>query len=177
MAFVLSIFLTQPSRNTTQKSLPKWFQDAHIENVTCIIDCLEIFIDRPFNLDARAQTYSNYKHHTTIKFLIACTPSREISFISKTYDGHLTDEDITKQNSLDTIKENDLILAYQDFRIGSTKKCQCHPSIFHKRKEAITSNRYNEIKKDIRCTYTDWMMHRANKVLWHHAAPMACNIS
>ena len=35
-----------------------------------IIDCFEIFIERPMNLKARAQTWSNYmyKHHNTVKF-------------------------------------------------------------------------------------------------------------
>ena len=39
-----------------------------------IIDCFEIFIARPSDLIARAQTYSSYKHNNTVKFLIAITP-------------------------------------------------------------------------------------------------------
>ena len=49
------------------------FLDANLKNVTTIVDYSEIFIDRPFNLDARVQTYSNWKHRNTLKFLIACT--------------------------------------------------------------------------------------------------------
>lgn len=70
-------------------------------------DCSEIFIDRPFNLDARAQIYSNYKHHNTVKLLIACTPSGGISFISKAYDGRITETEIMKQSgTFDTKKKN-----------------------------------------------------------------------
>ena len=35
-----------------------------------IIDCFEVICQRPSNLKARAQTWSNYKHHNTAKCLI-----------------------------------------------------------------------------------------------------------
>ena len=35
-----------------------------------IIDCFEVFMERPKGLMARAQTWSNYKHHNTVKILI-----------------------------------------------------------------------------------------------------------
>ena len=40
-----------------------------------IIDCSEIFIEQPKNLTARAQTWSNYKHNNTAKYLIGITLS------------------------------------------------------------------------------------------------------
>ena len=46
-----------------------------------IIDCTEIFIERPTDLLARAQVWSNYKHHSTVKFLIGITPQGTISFL------------------------------------------------------------------------------------------------
>lgn len=46
-----------------------------------VIDCFEIFIERPKNLKARAQTWSNYKKHNTIKYLIGITPQGTISYI------------------------------------------------------------------------------------------------
>jgi hypothetical protein len=36
---------------------------------------LEILIEGPSNLKAGAKTWSNYKHHNTIKFLTGITPS------------------------------------------------------------------------------------------------------
>ena len=53
------------------------------DKVAVIIDCFEIFIERPSSLIARAMTWSNYKHHNTVKFLIGITPQGVISFISK----------------------------------------------------------------------------------------------
>ena len=34
----------------------------------CIIDCIEVFIERPFNRNARTQKFSNYKSRNTIKY-------------------------------------------------------------------------------------------------------------
>ena len=46
------------------------FQYAFGKKVTVVIDCFEVFIERPSNLLARAQTFSSYKHHNTVKVLI-----------------------------------------------------------------------------------------------------------
>ena len=43
-------------------------------NCVVIIDCFEIFLDHPLNPLARAQTFSSYKRHNTVKYLIGITP-------------------------------------------------------------------------------------------------------
>ena len=53
-----------PVRDTLQKSMPMAFR-KHCPKCTVIIDCFEVFIERPSNLLARAQTYFSYKHHNT----------------------------------------------------------------------------------------------------------------
>lgn len=85
------------------------------------VDSSEVFIDRAFNLDARAQTYANYQHHNTIKFLVECPTCGGISFISKAYGCKLKDKEITRKKKvtfLDTVRGNDVILADQVFSIG-----------------------------------------------------------
>ena len=54
--------------------MPRCFKYSFEKKATIIIDCFEIFIERPSNLLARAQTFSNYKHHNTVKVLIGITP-------------------------------------------------------------------------------------------------------
>ena len=56
------------------KTMPQCFVDSFGYKTTVIIDCFEIFIDRPTNLMARAQTFSNAKHHNTVKVLIGISP-------------------------------------------------------------------------------------------------------
>ena len=50
------------------------FSGIFWEKVAIIIDCFEIFLDRPTNLQARAFTWSNYKHKNTTKVLIGIVP-------------------------------------------------------------------------------------------------------
>ena len=56
-------------------------------NCVAIIDLFEIFIDQPNDLLARAVTYSSYKHHNTVKYLIGIAPQGTVSFISDGWGG------------------------------------------------------------------------------------------
>ena len=62
-----------------------------------IIDCTELFIERPSDLLAYAQVWSNYKHHSTVKFQIGITPQGTISFVSKCARERISDKEITEQ--------------------------------------------------------------------------------
>ena len=64
-----------------------------------MIDCTEVFMERPSDL-ARAQIWSNYKHHSTVKFLIGITPQGTILFISKCADGHISNKEVTEQSGI-----------------------------------------------------------------------------
>ena len=80
-----------------------------------------IFIERPKDLIARAQTYSSYKSHNTIKYLIGITPQGTISFISKGWGGRTSDKHVTEHSGfLKNIIPGDLILADRGFDIGDS---------------------------------------------------------
>ena len=82
----------------------------------CIIDCFEIFIERPANLLARALTYSSYKSHNTMKYLVGITPQGTVSFISKGWGGRTSDKYITEHSGfLNNILFGDVILADRGF--------------------------------------------------------------
>ena len=75
-----------PTRSELLDTMPADFK-CNFPWCVCIIDCFEVFCERPKNLMARAQTYSNYKHHNTVKFLIGISSIGVISFISKGWGG------------------------------------------------------------------------------------------
>ena len=63
-----------PTRPQLRKTMPLSFRRNFGKKVTVIIDCFEVFIDRPGNFLARSLTWSHYNHHNTIKFLIGIAP-------------------------------------------------------------------------------------------------------
>ena len=82
----LSVFVSWPEREQLLKTMPLEFR-RNFRKCAIIIDCFEVFIERPASLTARAQTWSNYKKHNIVKFLIGITPQGSVSFISKGWDG------------------------------------------------------------------------------------------
>ena len=110
-----------PDRDALEKTMPMLFR-KHYPNCVVIIDCFEIFIDRPTNLLARAQTYSQYKHHNTVKYLIWITPQGSVSYISSNWGGRASDKFITENSTfLTNLVPGDLILAPNpiDFLVSS----------------------------------------------------------
>ena len=78
----LKFLIKWPDHDASIQTLLIVFRQ-YFPELTAIINCTQIFTDRPKTYKARAQVYSNYKKHSTVKFLTACTPRGSISFISK----------------------------------------------------------------------------------------------
>ena len=86
MEIRLSPLINWPVREDLWRTMLKCFQYSFGKKTTVIIDCFEVFIERLSNLLARAQTFSNYKHHNTVKVLIGITPQGTISFVSNAWE-------------------------------------------------------------------------------------------
>ncbi|KAH9377966.1 hypothetical protein HPB48_015078 [Haemaphysalis longicornis] len=113
----LGKLLIWPSRKAIRRNLPDVFCDPVFKNVRCTVDCSEIFIHKPSFMSARSQTFSQYKHHNTAKFLVAVSPAGAITFISKAWGGRVSDKELTaKCGLLDKIDEGDVILADRGFK-------------------------------------------------------------
>ena len=67
-----------------------------------IIDCFKIFIDCPTlpYISACAQTWSNYKHHNTVKFLTGISPQGSVAFILQGLGGRTSDVHLTENSGL-----------------------------------------------------------------------------
>ena len=114
-----------PDRDSLKKTMPMTFR-KHFPSCIAIIDCFEIFLDRPTNLLARAQTYSSYKHHNTVKYLIAITPQGTVSYISEGWGFRASDKHITEHSRLlDNLVPGDTLLADRGFDIKDSVGLHC----------------------------------------------------
>ena len=84
-----------PHREELEMSMPIEFRKCFGVKVSIIIDCFEIFIERPSSLLPRAEIFSNYKHYNTVKYLIGISPQGAISFLSSGYGGRVSDKFVT----------------------------------------------------------------------------------
>ena len=87
MGNVFAKLIIWPEREALRENMPAFFNSFKI--YVCIIDCTEIYIERPLDLNASAQTFSNYKSHDTIKYLIGITPAGAVSFLLAGWGGSL----------------------------------------------------------------------------------------
>ena len=97
MYYKLKFLITTQDRDHIRKTIPPVFKQ-YFPKLTNIFDCFEVFIERPKNLKVRVQVYSNYKKHSTVKYLISCSPIGAVTFLSRRYDGRATDKQIVRES-------------------------------------------------------------------------------
>ena len=98
----------------------------HCPSCAVIIDYFEVFLERPSNLLARAQIFSSYKHHNTVKYLIGITPQETVCFISEGWGGRVSDKHLTENSRLlDHLIPGDTILADRGFNIQDSVSLYC----------------------------------------------------
>ena len=123
--YKLKPLIIWPDRDALKKTMPMDFR-KQFPNCVVIIDCFEIFLERPTNLLARAQTFSQYKHHNTVKYLIGVTPQGTVSFISDGWGGRTSDKYLTEHCSLLThLVPGDMILTDRGFDISDSVGFYC----------------------------------------------------
>ena len=86
-------------------------------NTVSIIDGTELFIQRPSNLSTQKSSYSKYKSHTTIKFLVSIDPFTGVfNFVSSGFSGNYSDRFVVENcGFLDLLIPGQRIMADRGF--------------------------------------------------------------
>lgn len=97
------------------------FRHAYGLKVVVIIDCFEVFVNRSSSMLPKALTFSHYKHHNTVKYLIGIAPQGVITFISEGWCGRASDKLITESSGLlENLLPGDSVLADRGFTIADS---------------------------------------------------------
>ncbi|KAL4233736.1 hypothetical protein ACF0H5_008416 [Mactra antiquata] len=97
---------------------------SSFNNLKIVIDCTELMVQRSSNLDSRKKTFSNYKHHDTVKFLVGLSPNLAVNFVSKAWGGRTTDKHITLESDslINGLASGETVMADRGFNIGHDLK-------------------------------------------------------
>lgn len=110
--------IISPSKGQVKLHLLDPFKRLY-PNVRCIIDCFEVFSETPRALDIQAALWSDYKHHYTVKFLVAITPNGAPRYVWQCYGGRATDKYIVRDcDFLKCVEPYDQIMADRGFKIS-----------------------------------------------------------
>lgn len=131
--------------------MPMCFRRAFGTRVAVIIDCFEVFLERPSSALPRCQTWSRYKHHNTVKYLIGIAPHGCITYISKGWGGRTSDKLLTECcGILNNLSPGDTVLADRGFTIADAvgiHRAQLEVPAFTKGKRQLTAWEVEKTRK------------------------------
>ena len=120
----LALLISYIPASLAHKCIPSKFKHR-FPRLRCIIDCTEIFTERPLKLRTRAQMYSNYKSHQTAKYLVGIAPNGLFTFLSSGFSGRASDLCVVRNSGfLDLIEPFDEIMADRGFNIEDDLKAR-----------------------------------------------------
>ena len=94
------------TRRTVEETMPEVFRQKY-PLTRVVLDCTELFIEKPSCFRAQSETYSSYKSHNTAKGLVAIAPNGALTFVSDLYGGHCSDKVIVEHCGILQLLEED----------------------------------------------------------------------
>ncbi|XP_064475597.1 uncharacterized protein LOC135389485 [Ornithodoros turicata] len=111
------------SSELCDKYRPAVFQEKGYSTVDGILDCTEIFIEKPSSYRVQSETYSLYKKANTAKGLVVCSPNVFVTFASDLVPGMKSDKELTLESGvLKQFEKGRAIMADRGFLID--KECE-----------------------------------------------------
>lgn len=72
-------------------------------------------------LQARKETFSNYKSRDTVKYMVGLSPNLTVNFVSKGYGGRASDKHITlsSEHFMNALPPNSIVMADKGFNVST----------------------------------------------------------
>lgn len=119
---VIGSMVYVPEYENIRATTPQRFHKMGYGDTHSILDGTEFFIETPKNLDLQKVTWSDYKHHNTLKVLICVAPNSTVVFASKAYGGSISDKELTNRSGyLDHVPAYSRIMYDKGFNL--TEEC------------------------------------------------------
>ena len=116
MAEYFKAFVFIPNLDTVLATYPDRLRC--FKNLLGITGCTEVFNETPKSLELQSTTWSEYKHHNTVKFLVCVAPNSHFIYVSEGYRGRRSDKSLTKDSVfLDEIAPFCSIMADKGFNL------------------------------------------------------------
>ncbi|XP_026285706.2 uncharacterized protein LOC113211529 [Frankliniella occidentalis] len=121
LAQLFKCFVKWQSKDIILNNMPKCF--SYFTNTRVVLDCFELYVEKPKCVRCRVRLYSQYKKNYTVKVLLGVSPGGAITKVSKAYGGRASDKFITSDSGLYELCEfGDAIMVDKGFAIED--ECQ-----------------------------------------------------
>jgi hypothetical protein len=121
LVYVNMIQKRVPTLDKIRAFVPPEFKDFPL--VKFLLDGTEFRIESPSLFKDKVAVYSGYYDDSTFKFLVACTPRGNVSFVSQAFNGHTSDKVATEQsNFLQLLNPGEGVMVDKGFLIGDMAK-------------------------------------------------------
>lgn len=138
---ILRSVIKMPKKEEVLANMPICF--SAFKDTEIVVDCTEVFIQRPKCLCCRIKFYSHYKSGETVKFMTGVSPGGLITFVSNAYGGRASAKAIFDQSGLiSRLSEGSAIMADKGFLIDNIcaeKKIKLYRPPFLRNKKQLTA--------------------------------------
>ena len=135
---------------TVEEAMPKVFRQKY-PLTRVVLDCTELFIEKPSCFCAQSETYSSYKSHNTAEGLVAIAPNAALTSVSDLFGGHCRDKVIVEHcGILHLLEENDAVMADCGFEIQdllAPKKVYVNIPTFTRSKDQLNPDEEDETRE------------------------------